>query len=371
MKRVKHIVRKEFLQIRRNRQMLPIIFGIPIFQLLVLVYAATFEIKIVDTVIVDHDKSTYSGQLKSKFSATGRFNVLSEQESDAKAVDFIRNNDARMALVIPRGFEKDMIAGQNPELQIILDAVDGSAAGVIQSYAAKIIMNFNKNILMSLSGSKSYRSGINIIDRFWYNPDLNYKYYMVPGILSILVTIIGMFLTAMNIVREKEIGTIEQLNVTPIKKHEFILGKLIPFWIIGLFELAFGLVVAKLLFEIPIEGNLLLLFAMAGIYLLVILSFGMLVSTITETQQQSMFIAFFFMIIFILMSGLFTPVESMPDWAQKIAFLNPVTHFMKIMRRVILKGAGFADILEQFTVLSVYGIGMLAFAVNRYKKTGA
>jgi ABC-2 type transport system permease protein len=191
---------------------------------------------------------------------------------------------------------------------------------------------------------------------------------MVPGILVLLVTIIGLLLSGMNIVREKEIGTIEQINVTPIRRIEFIAGKLIPFWIIALFELAFGLTLGKLIFNIPLEGSLWLIFLSAGIYLFVILGFGLLISTMTNTQQQSMLVSFFFMVIFILMSGLFTSIESMPQWAQVADKLNPIAYFIKIMRMIMLKGSSFADISVPFFSLVVYACLIISLAIWRYRK---
>ncbi len=203
---------------------------------------------------------------------------------------------------------------------------------------------------------------------FWFNPQLDYKTYMVPGILVLLVTIIGLFLSAMNVVREKEIGTIEQINVTPIHKYQFITGKLLPFWIIAMFELAFGLLIAKIIFSLPVLGNVGVVFTVASIYILAILGLGLFISTITNTQQQAMFIAWFFMVIFILMSGLFTPIDSMPDWAQKLNIINPIAYFIKVMRMVLLKGAGFADVLNQIIALTFYAIVSLTLAVRMYKK---
>jgi ABC-2 type transport system permease protein len=191
---------------------------------------------------------------------------------------------------------------------------------------------------------------------------------MVPGILCLLVTIIAFLLSGMNIVREKEIGTIEQINVTPIRKVQFIAGKLLPFWIIALFELAFGLTIGKLLFNIPIIGSLGLIFLSAAVYIFVILGFGLLISTMTNTQQQSMLVSFFFMVIFILMSGLFTSIESMPEWAQKLDRINPIAYFIRIMRMVMLKGSDFHDIRESFYSLVVYALAIISFAVWRYRK---
>jgi len=194
---------------------------------------------------------------------------------------------------------------------------------------------------------------------------------MVPGILVLLVTMIGTFLSSMNVVREKEIGTIEQLNVTPLRKRDFIVGKLLPFWFLALVELAIGLVVAKLVFHIPMLGSVLLIFALAGLYLLVMLAIGLLVSTVTETQQQAMFLAWFFIVIFILMSGLFTPIESMPAWAQRFTLLNPIAYFIEIMRRVLLKGAGIGAVRDQVIALAVYAAVMLTLATSQYRKVSS
>jgi ABC-2 type transport system permease protein len=192
---------------------------------------------------------------------------------------------------------------------------------------------------------------------------------MVPGILVVLVTIIGMFLTALNLVREKEIGTIEQINVTPIKRYQFILGKLTPFWIIAMFELAFGLLIGKILFNIPINGSLLLLFSFAGIFLIVALAGGLILSSSSSSQQQVMFLAFFFMIVFILMSGIFTSTESMPNWAKTFNYINPLCYFMKVNRMVLLKGANFSDISDSFISISILAGTVLSIAILRYRKT--
>jgi ABC-2 type transport system permease protein len=210
--------------------------------------------------------------------------------------------------------------------------------------------------------------GINTTKSFWYNPELDYKTFMVPGILVLLVSMIGAFLSGMNIVREKEIGTIEQLNVTPIKKHEFIIGKLLPFWIIGILEFCFGLLIARLLFNIPIEGSLLLIISGAAIYLFVVLGLGLFVSTITDTQQQAMFFAWFFMVIFIMMSGLFTPLDAIPDWAKILNKINPIAYFIDFMRKVMLIGSDLRGVLNQFLSIVVYAFISVGISVLRYRK---
>jgi ABC-2 type transport system permease protein len=191
---------------------------------------------------------------------------------------------------------------------------------------------------------------------------------MVPGILVLLVTLIGIFLAGINVVREKEIGTIEQINVTPIKKYQFIAGKLIPFWIIAMFELAFGLVIAKLVFHIPVVGSIWLVFGVAGVFMMATLGLGLIISTTSDTMQQSMFVTWFFLVVFILMSGLFTSVESMPRWAQMINVINPIAYFIKIIRMIMLKGSAFRDIFNPFMALVIYGIAALSIAVWRYRK---
>jgi len=241
---------------------------------------------------------------------------------------------------------------------------------LINAYSMMILLDFNKSILTEWMNPANLSSSGNILvtSNYWYNPKLNYKTYMVPGILVLLVTIIGLLLSGMNVVREKEIGTIEQLNVTPIGKIQFIAGKLIPFWIIALFELAFGLTIGKILFNIPIIGSLWLIFFSAAVYLLVVLGFGLLISTMTNTQQQAMLVSFFFLVIFILMSGLFTAIESMPLWAQWLDKLDPIAYFIKIMRMIMLKGSGFSEIKIPLYSLMVYAAFSISLAVWRYKK---
>ena len=237
---------------------------------------------------------------------------------------------------------------------------------------SQIIRAFNQKIQTQLYkyNNTSYVQPINIvtIPSFWYNNTLNYKTFMVPGILVLLVTMLALFLSSMNIVREKEIGTLEQINVTPIRKHQFIIGKLFPFWVLGLVILTVGLIIAKVVFNVPIVGNIGLIYFFTTIYLLVILGIGLIISNHSDTQQQSMFIAWFIAVIFILMSGLFTPIESMPTWAQNITLFNPIRYFVEIIRMVMLKGATFSDISRPFFLIVFYAVVINGIAVLTYKK---
>lgn len=369
MRTIGFIIRKEFTQILRDKLMVRIIFLIPIFQLLVLAYAVTFEIKNVRFVTVDHDRSTLSRKLINKFDGSVFFRYHGNMENYDQAEQLLFTDRADQILVIRKGFGKALHTGSQGKVQVVTNAINGNAAGLMNAYATSIINDFNREIIVEQqpAGSSGFPIGIN--PRFWYNPEMDYITFMVPGILVLLVTLIGMFLGGMNLVKEKEIGTIEQINVTPIKKFQFIAGKLIPFWIIANVDFAIGLFIAKLVFNIPIVGSLPLLFFVVSVYLLVILSFGLFISTVTNTIQQSMFITWFFVMIFILMSGLFTPIESMPQWAQVIDYFNPVAYFIKINRMVMLKGSGFFDIQKEFWILAAYGVGMLVFSTRRYRKT--
>jgi len=371
MKTIGYIIQKEFKQIFRNKGMLPIIFIMPILQLVILSNAATFEIRNIKFSYVDHDNTSFSRALIDKFKASSYFNVVTDFPSEKIASSEMLKGNVDVILEIPHYFERDLSKDKKTDLSVIINAIDGAAAGVENVYINQIVRSFNKNAIANLMqpSDKNYNvKTIDSIPSFWYNETLNYKTYMVPGILVLLVTMITLFLSGMNIVREKEIGTIEQMNVTPIKKHQFIIGKLFPFWIIGFGLLTIGLILAKVIFNVPMIGNLALIYFFTAIYLLVVLGMGFFISNFTDTQQQAMFISWFFIVIFILMSGLFTPIESMPQWAQHLTDFNPIKYYVEVMRMVMLKGASFKDILPQFSIILTYAIVMNGLAVWSYKK---
>lgn len=374
MRAIKFLLQKEFLQIFRNKGMLPIMFVMPIIQLLILSNAATFDVKNVSYMLVDQDRSSFSHDLSNAFEASSYFTLISATPQQQDGIELILENRIAMALVIPKGFEKDIINGRTAEIQFIVDAQDGYSAGIIQTYSNTILEKFMGETLPKqlfparINTQLQTVQGIDIRQQSWYNPEMDYRIYMVPGILVILVTMIGLFLSGMNIVREREIGTIEQLNVSPIKKWQFIVGKLLPFWIIGQVELTIGIIIGMTVFHVPMEGAFWVIYLVTAIYLVVVLGIGLLISTITDTQQQAMFVAWFLMVIFVLMSGLFTPIESMPVWAQKITTFNPVRYVVDIMRRIMLKGSGWTDINTEMAWLTLYGTVILALALNRYQK---
>ena len=366
------LIRKEFLQIFRNPAILAIIFVMPVVQLLVLPLAANFEIKDVKIVVVDHDKSSYSRELIRKVTASGYFKIVEYGESYPLAYRAVEKDEADLILEIPNDFEKNLVRENSEKILLAINAINGTKAGLSGSYLAQILQDFNQQIQVEMNPETEVQrkiSGLEIIPKFWFNENHNYRLALVPGILAFLVTLIGGYLTALNIVEEKEVGTIEQINVSPIRKRDFILGKLIPFWILAIIAFTMGLAVTVFIYGIEMQGSYLLLYAFISVYLITLLGMGLLVSVYSETQQQSMFVVFFFMMIFILMSGLFTPVESMNDWAKWIAYANPVTYGVDGVRLIMLKGSGFKELLPHFGMISAMGLVFILWAALRYRKT--
>ncbi len=338
----------------------------PVIQLLILSSAATFEIKSAQLYVVDLDHSQMSRGLVDRLEAGGRFVVAAASPSMGLANEAMLAREVGMILVVPPDFERDLVRTREAHVQLILNAEDGAAAGVTQSYAAQIIRAYAAEIGAGLAPSVSSVGSVELSTRGWYNPELDYRDFMVPGILVQLVTVIGTLMTAMNIVREKEIGTLDQLSVTPLSQGAFITAKLIPMWVIAMFELAIGLLIARFVFHVPMVGSIVLVFGAAAVYLVAALGIGLWVSTLAETQQQAMFVTFFIIMTYLLMSGLFTPIRAMPQWAQWLTELNPVKHFIQLIRAVMLKGAGPGDVLRPLGSLALFGTVVLTLAVRRY-----
>jgi ABC-2 type transport system permease protein len=372
---LRFLLRKEYLQIFRDRFMVAQMLLLPVIQLAILANAATFEVKGARLVVVDEDRTTSSRGLIDRFVASRRFQLAPAPVSTRGADEAMLRRQAGAILRIPIAFERDLVRTRAAQVQLVLNAEDGAAAGVMLGYAQRIVADYADELGATLPGASlamaTVRAGQPTLDvrtRGWYNPELDYRFYMVPGILVQLVTMVGTFLTALNIVREKELGTLEQLNVTPITRGQFIAAKLIPLWSLGLLGLAIGLAVARFAFHVPIRGSVLLVFGTASVYLLAALSVGLLVSTMVETQQQAMFVTFFIVLVYLLMSGLFTPVRSMPTWAQWIAQANPTMHYMEIMRGIMLRGAGLREIAHHLAVLAVCAVAVFTLSVRQYAK---
>lgn len=381
MRRILVLARAEVLHIVRDRATLAQMLLIPIVQLLVLANAATFQIRHTPMAVVDLDRTSTSRELVSHFAASPQFRLVGRPASYAPANELLLAGRATLVLEIPADFERTLMRTGAAPVQLVLDAEQGLAAGLVQVYASRILAAYAAERGVALRPAlAAARTGareagpargvprIELRTRGWYNPALDYRHYMVPGILVVLVTLVGTVLTAQNIAREKELGTLEQLNVTPITRGQFIAAKLLPFWVLGLVEFAMGLAIGRLAFGVPMQGSLALLGGVTAVYLVAALGVGLWISTVVETQQQAMFVTFFVMVIYLLMSGLFTPIDSMPRWVQWLAELNPVKHFVLIARAVLVKGAGLAELQRPIATLMAYAGVVFWLAVRQYSK---
>lgn len=364
MKTLRYLLEKEFKQIRRDRFLPRIIFLVPLMQLIILPFAANFEMRNIYLSIVDNDHSVMSQQLTDKVLSSGYFQLTDVSPEYNQALTSIESNRADIILEIPAGTEKQLGKEGHAEVLIAANAVNGTKGGMGSSYLSSIIQDFNRE--------KGFTSGMSlsgICSTNLFNPHLDYKNFMVPGILAFLMTIIGGFLSSLNVVGEKEKGTIEQINVTPVPKSVFLLSKLIPFWIIGLILLTVGTFIAWLVYGLVPIGNLGIIYLFAAAYLIAFTGFGLAISSVSSTQQQAMFTAFFFFIIFILLSGLFTPISSMPEWAQNLTLFNPLRYFVEVMRMVYMKGSTLADLSVHFGVICFFAIAFNILAVVGYRKS--
>jgi ABC-2 type transport system permease protein len=370
MRTLKFLLQKEFRQIFRDPAILRVMFIMPVMQLLILPWAADYETRNIQLSIVDHDHSSYSRQLIQKINATTYFNLAGFSNSYNESLNDIGKDKADIILEIPAHFEKDLVKENEASLFMAINAINGVKANLGGAYLRSIIQDYNREVRLKWIQLPKFspEPTVSITYSNWYNPSMNYKYFMVPGILVLLLTMIGTNLAAGNIVKEKEIGTIEQINVTPVKKHHFILGKLIPFWVLGLLILTIGLAIARLFYGIVPLGSFFTIYVFAAVYLLAVLGLGLLISTFAANQQQAMLISFFLMMIFILLGGLYTSIDSMPEWAQWITKFNPISYFISVMRAVILKGSGLRDIQPQLLAIGVFAVVFNGLAIFSYHK---
>lgn len=373
MERLRFILQKEFRQILRDKTILAMMLIAPIIQLIILPMAANFEVKNVNVAFVDHDHSTYSRQLVNKISSSGYFQIIDSPNSYLEGLRMIEYGTADVVLEIPSGFEKNLVREGSQKVNLSVDAINGTKSSLGGAYLVQVLADFNRNldVNIKLPNNRTIApdAKISIESLNWYNPRAAYKYNMVPGILVLLLTMIGGFISALNLVKEKEIGTIEQINVTPIQKWQFILGKLIPFWVIGMIVFTLGLIVMYVVYDIFPKGSLLVLYLFAVVYMIAVLGLGLLISTFANNQLQALFIAYFFMMIFMLMSGLFTSTDSMPNWARILSGFTPVTHFVNVVRLIVLKGSGFTELKTEFGYLVMFAVALNGFAIWNYRKT--
>ncbi len=375
VKRILYVMWKEVIELRQDPRIFGIIFIAPVVQLAVLGYAATTDVRHVPIVIVDADRSAESQELISRFTGSGIFELV-DVVSSVRAVDrHLDHGDAWMALSIPPRYGEHVAAGRGTALQVVADGSDASSTNMAMGYAANLIAGYTEDVMERRSRAAGTTAlpgagpGIEPHVRVWFNPALESRYFMLPGIFALLLLVVTSNLSSMAIVREREVGTLEQLNVTPLGRLELILGKLLPYAVIGLIDVLIVLIVIVFWFEVPLRGSFWLLLLMSLIYLLTTLGLGLLVSTISHTQQQAMMTStFFFLIPMMYLSGFIFPIENMPDAIQPLTYLIPLRYFVVILRGIFLKGVGLETLWPQALGLFSWGAIVLTLAVMRSSK---
>ena len=372
--RLRQMLIKEFIQVLRDKRTRFVLFGPPIIQMLIFGYAATLEIKHVSTAIVDYDNTSESRDFIARLEGSPYFNI-DVRTLDRNAIRrMIDRGDVVLALQINRGFAQDLQRGQTASVQAIVDASNSNTALIAVGYVNQIASRFAKEYQAELLNRTSPASltqmpNITVERRPWFNPDMSSQWFFVPGVMGNLMLVIVLLLTAFAIVREREIGTLEQIMVTPISQVEFVLGKTIPFFLIGLIDAVLITAVGTLWFQVPLRGSLLVLAAGTVLFLLCCLGIGLLISTMCSTQQQAMVSAFFFLMPAIIFSGFSSPIASMPTWLQTISYVDPLRYFLVILRSVYLKGTGFDLLWPQMAALATLSLVILGTAVLRFSKS--
>ena len=368
MRRVFHLMRKELLELRQDPRLFGIVIVAPILQLTVLGYAASTDVKDVPVVVVDADRSTSSRELMTRFEASDNFTIVGVVGSTAEIDDWLERGTAWMALSIPPQYGATIARGGTATIQVVADGTDSNSTNVALGYARILLSGYTEDLMAERLGRAPERL-ITASVRVWFNPDLVSRDFMIPGIVALLLLVVTTNLSAMAIVREKEIGTLEQLNVTPLARWELIAGKLLPYALIGIIDVVLVLIVAIAWFEVPMRGSVALLFAMSLVYLLTTLGLGLFISTISATQQQAMMTTtFFFLTPMIYLSGFIFPIENMPAWIQPVTYLIPLRYFLVILRGLFLKGVGLETFWPEALALFLWGVAILGLATLRSSK---
>jgi ABC-2 type transport system permease protein len=371
--RLRHMLIKEFIQVFRDPRMRGVILLAPLFQLVVFGYAVTTDVKHVATAVYDLDNSVTSRELVSRFVESGYFDVAEQVRSEARMRELLERGKVRVVLHVNKGFEDDLRAGRTAQLQILVDGTDSNTAGIVLGYSARITGQFSQEVLNAqmrrLAGSTRQPGQIELRTRAWFNENLESRNFYVPGVIAMIVTLVTLLLTSMAVVREKEIGTMEQIMVTPITSTEFILGKTLPFALFSFVDVILITLVGVLWFGVPIRGSLALLLFATALYLLSALGIGLLISTVSQTQQQAMMTTFFFFMPAVLLSGFMFPIANMPRVVQWLTYLNPFRYFLVIIRGIFLKGVGPGILWPQMLALAVMGPITLWLTSRRFRKT--
>ncbi|MFH0963053.1 MAG: ABC transporter permease [Planctomycetota bacterium] len=373
--RILRILTKEFIQVFRDPRMRSVVFLMPVVQLIVFGYAVTTDVRHVATAVSDLDNSVASRELVARFVNSGYFDVVAVESRPSRLLELLDRGDVQAVLRVNSGFAADLRANRSAEVQLLLDGSDSNTAGVVLSYASKIASEFSRTVLVTrlsrVQGIFQPPGAVRFQTRAWFNENLESRNYYVPGVVAILLTLLTLILTSMAVVREKEIGTIEQIMVTPISRVEFIIGKTLPFALIGFWDVLLITSVAALWFHVPIRGSLLLLLFSSAVYLMTTLGVGLLISTVSRTQQQAMMTTFLFFFPANLLSGFMFPIANMPRPVQWLTLANPLRYFLVIIRGIFLKGVGISVLWPQILILALMGVLTLTLASLRFRKTVA
>lgn len=371
MKALPFLIKKEFKQMFRNPFLPKLFVMLPTVMLLIMPWAANQEVKGLKLGVIDSDHSTTSERLIYKAAASKYFTLKDYSATYNDAMKGINSGNVDIILNIPQDFEKCLVTQGTAPVMILANAVDGQKSGLGSSYVAGIVQDYAADLREengANNAAKHYAS-FNVAPRYKYNPHLDYKVFMVPALMVMMLTMLSGFLPALNIVGEKEKGTMEAMNVSPVGKVEFILSKLIPYWIVGFFVLTYSMILAWLVYGLVPLGSVATIFLFSSLYIIVVSGLGLIISNRSDTMQQALFLMFFFLMVFILMSGLFTPVASMPEWAQILTYANPLRWFIEVMRMVYLKGSGIINFSTHLIVLTAFALVMWGVAIVTYKKS--
>jgi ABC-2 type transport system permease protein len=373
MRRILHMLRKEFLQFRRDRKMVGMSFIAPVFQLIILGYAANLDVSDIPLVVCDLDRSAASRDLVAQFTSSGYFRVVAQRDRLADVDGFLDNGTASMAMIIPLRFADNLTAGRTASLQLIVDGSETNSATVGLSYAQMIVARRSQEILMNVlkvQGRGGTIGGKVLPElRVWYNPELRSRNFLVPGVLALLLMVMTLILTSLAIVKEKELGTLEQIVVTPIQPYQLIIGKLSLFVIIGFVDVLLVVMVSAFLFGLPVKGSLALLIVLCLVFLMTTLGLGLFISTVSRTQQQAMMSSIFFVMLpMIFLSGFVFPIENMPGVIQGLTYLLPLRYFFVIIRGIFLKGVGPEVLWPQALAMLGFGVGILGLSILRFRK---
>ena len=366
--RLKQMIRKEFIQVFRNKKMRAIVFVMPVIQSLIFGYAVTTDVKDVKTAIYDQSATPESRELLDKFTRSGYFTITDTLRSDREIDDILNRGTAAAIIKIPPDYSRQIAAGDTAFVQIIVDGTDSNTAGLVLNYAGSIIQKDALQILEQRSAVAGKKIGVELETRAWFNENLTSRNFYVPGVIAAIVMLVTLLLTSMSVVREKEMGTMEQIVVTPITPLEFILGKTMPSIILGFVNMIFVTLISVFWFDIPVRVSLITLFVPNGFYLMTTIGIGLIISTLSETQQQAMMSTFFFYLPAVLLSGFMFPIANMPEVVQAVTYLNPLRYFLVIIRGIFLKGVGVAILWPQIMALLILGILVLTLAVKKFRK---